>query len=70
MPQSHSNVLLHIVFSTKNRSAYLRSGDVREALNAYMVGRFQHGYGAFSVSQSNVESVKAYIANQEEHTRE
>jgi REP element-mobilizing transposase RayT len=30
---------------------------------------WQAGYGAFSVSQSNVEQVKAYIANQEEHHR-
>jgi REP element-mobilizing transposase RayT len=30
---------------------------------------WQSGYGAFSVSQSNVEQVKEYIANQEEHHR-
>jgi hypothetical protein len=30
---------------------------------------WQSGYGAFSVSQSNVEAVKSYIANQEEHHR-
>jgi putative transposase len=30
---------------------------------------WQAGYGAFSVSQSNVEQVKAYIANQEQHHR-
>jgi putative transposase len=28
---------------------------------------WQSGYGAFSVSQSNVEKVKNYIANQKEH---
>jgi putative transposase len=28
---------------------------------------WQAGYGAFSVSQSNVPRVRAYIANQEEH---
>ena len=28
---------------------------------------WQEGYGAFSVSPSNVEAVKRYIANQEEH---
>jgi putative transposase len=28
---------------------------------------WQSGYGAFSVSQSNVEEVRNYIANQEEH---
>jgi putative transposase len=30
---------------------------------------WQAGYGAFSVSQSNVEQVKLYIINQEEHHR-
>lgn len=30
---------------------------------------WQNGYGAFSVSQSNVDEVKRYIANQEEHHR-
>ena len=30
---------------------------------------WQAGYGAFSVSQSNLEDVKRYIENQEEHHR-
>jgi hypothetical protein len=30
---------------------------------------WQNGYGAFSVSPSNVPQVTAYIANQEEHHR-
>ena len=30
---------------------------------------WQRGYGAFSVSQSNVRQVRAYIARQEEHHR-
>ena len=30
---------------------------------------WQTGYGAFSVSESNVETVKKYVANQEEHHR-
>ena len=30
---------------------------------------WQGGYGAFSVSQSNVEQVRAYVAAQEEHHR-
>jgi len=35
-------------------------------------GRFSwgRGYGAFSVSESGVDKVAAYIANQEEHHRE
>ncbi|MEK7832516.1 MAG: IS200/IS605 family transposase [Acidobacteriota bacterium] len=30
---------------------------------------WQEGYGAFTVSQSQIEGVKKYIANQEEHHR-
>jgi putative transposase len=30
---------------------------------------WQEGYGAFTVSQSNVEAVRAYVRNQEEHHR-
>lgn len=38
MPQSLANVLLHIVFSTKNRAPFLKSKELREELQAYMVG--------------------------------
>ncbi len=31
---------------------------------------WQRGYGAFSVSQSNIKAVKLYINNQEAHHRE
>jgi putative transposase len=31
---------------------------------------WQNGYGVFSVSQSNVEQVKDYVANQEQHHRQ
>lgn len=125
MPQSLADVLLHIVSSTKNRATFLKSPELREHLDAYIVGtlknldcpsiitrsvedhvhilchlsrtisiadlikqiktassawlkdqdprlhdfHWQAGYGAFSVSRSNGEQVKQYIANQEEHHR-
>ena len=125
MPQSLARVVLHVVFSTKNREPFLKDDDVRKRLHAYMAGVMQRigcepiliggvedhvhllgnlsrtvtiaelveeakkspskwvkdqgpqyreffwqsGYGAFSVSQSNVEQVRAYIATQEEHHR-
>jgi REP element-mobilizing transposase RayT len=123
MPQSLARVVLHIVFSTKNRVPFLKDTETRTRLHAYMAGilqdigcdpiliggvedhvhilcnlsrtmtiaslveeakknpskwmkeqspayadfYWQGGYGAFSVSQSNVEQVRLYIANQEEH---
>ena len=125
MPQSLARVVLHVVFSTKNREPFLKDDDVRNRLHAYMAGVLQRigcepiliggvedhvhvlcnlsrtvtiaqlveeakkspskwvkeqgpqyreffwqtGYGSFSVSQSNVEQVRAYVATQEEHHR-
>lgn len=124
MPQSLSSILVHLVFSTKNREPWIRSS-VESELFAYsttvlsnagcpslaMNGAADHvhvllnlarvktiaevveelktstskwiktkgpdfrgfhwqaGYGAFSVSQSNVEDVVEYIRRQKEHHR-
>lgn len=125
MPQSLARIVLHVVFSTKNRVPFLKDTDVRTRLHAYMAGVLQNigcdpilingvedhvhilcnlsrtvtvaelveeakkssskwmkeqgtrfldfywqgGYGAFSVSQSNIEQVRDYVAAQEEHHR-
>ena len=42
MPQSHARVILHIVFSTKNRVPFLRDSDLRPRLWAYMAGVLQN----------------------------
>jgi len=124
MAQSLSKILVHLVFSTKDRYPFL-SADVRPELHAYSATvlkscqspaltinsvenhihilcvlsknwaacdliekvkkdtskwiktkggilrkfHWQNGYGAFSVSQSKVPSVKKYIADQERHHR-
>jgi putative transposase len=119
--QSLSHLLVHSVFSTKDRHPFLRSDDIRNEIYAYMAGilknlechpikiggvedhihifsslskniafsdligrlkgssskrlkekgirgfGWQNGYGAFSVSESNVDAVNAYISNQAEH---
>jgi hypothetical protein len=57
MSRSLALVLVHIIFSTKNRMCHpLRVGGVND-------------HGAFSVSQSARESVFLYIVNQEMHHR-
>ena len=38
MPQSLSNVLIHLVFSTKHREPHLRTPDLRGIMTGYMVG--------------------------------
>ena len=124
MAHSFANVLVHVIFGTKDRQPMI-TPDIRARLFAYMAGiaqelgatalivngaddhahglfglpttvsiadllrvlktnssrwvheqfpshrnfAWQFGYGAFSVSQSNVDDVRAYIANQEEHHR-
>jgi len=122
MAQSLARILIHVVFSTKERYPYLQP-DVRPELHAYTATvlkglespailvnsvddhvhllchlsknlaacdliqkvktstskwlktkggvlakfRWQSGYGAFSVSPSQVDSVRTYIENQETH---
>ena len=122
MSHTYTNLLTHVIFSTKDRRPYL-DADLKPALFPYMGGiiretggkalsingptdhvhllvslppntaladtvrmvkanssrwvhqkwasreafAWQSGYGAFSVSQSNMEDVLQYIAAQEEH---
>lgn len=123
MPHTHTNLLTHVIFNTKDRMPLI-GADLKGQLHAYMGGivreiggkayivngtadhvhllvsfppalslsdavrvlkanssrwmrgekgaskfGWQPGYGAFSVSQSNVKAVAAYIAGQEEHHR-
>jgi putative transposase len=122
MPQSLANILVHLIFSTKERRPLIADDD-RAGLHGYMAGilkeiespaiiinsvpdhvhimcvlskniapcklveevkkssskwmktqgvpmfAWQNGYGVFSVSQSNVDSVRRYIENQTEHHR-
>jgi putative transposase len=38
MPQSLSNVLLHVIFSTKDRAPFLQDAKLRKELHAYLIG--------------------------------
>jgi REP element-mobilizing transposase RayT len=125
MAQSLAKILLHLVFSTKDRKPFLRDQPLRDELHRYLGGiltnlecqpliiggvedhvhllsahprtatvadvvkelkrgstvwlktkspvlsefAWQNGYGVFSIGQSQVEDVRAYIAGQEEHHR-
>jgi REP element-mobilizing transposase RayT len=126
LPQSLANVAVHLVFSTKDRQAYLKDQQLRSEIHkqlggssktldcptivvggvedhVHLLGRlcrtisisewvkelkrvtsiwikqrdsrlaafqWQSGYGAFSVSQSEIDRVAAYIENQPEHHRQ
>jgi putative transposase len=125
MAQSLSQILLHTVFSTKDRAPFLGDRELREEVQRYLGGilgnlgcqpliiggvedhvhllfaftrvksvadvvketkrsstlwikenwgkmsgfAWQAGYGAFSIGFSQIRSVRAYIAGQEEHHR-
>src|SRR6185436_14127212 len=42
MPQSLARVVLHVVFSTKNRVPFLKDPELRSRLHAYMAGVLQN----------------------------
>ena len=42
MPQSLARIVLHVVFSTKNRVPFFKDPDVRARLHAYMAGVLQN----------------------------
>ena len=69
MPQSLSYLLIHIVFSTKDRAPTLLPL-IRPALYAYLatVARNEE-YECFSVGPGDLNSLIAYIDSQEEHHR-
>lgn len=122
MPQSYTNLVYHIVFSTKNRQPLItenvktrlydyiggtirKQGGIALAINGmedhvHVLAKlrpdkavsdvlrdlkanasgwmhkvfpeladfsWQNGYGAFTVSASQIEKIKEYIANQERH---
>ena len=125
MSQSLANVILHIVFSTKERRPFLNTPELRSTMTGYLIGTLQNlncaplcvgvvqdhvhvlcqlsrtitiadlikelkgssserikqegrgvaafywqgGYGAFSVSESMVPTLRSYITNQEQHHR-
>ena len=125
MPQSLAKILVHTIFSTKDRRPLLRDKSLREELHCYLGGilahhdcqpliiggtedhvhilstlprtgnaaemvkeakrgsslwlktkspdlhdfAWQNGYGIFSIGFSQVETVRNYIAGQEEHHR-
>ena len=62
---SKNHALCHVVESVKKDS----SKWIKTKGRAYRTFHWQSGYGAFSVSQSNVAQVVRYIENQKVHHR-
>ena len=60
MAQTLARVLVHLIFSTKERATK------SAALRGF---HWQDGYPAFSVSQSKAQAVERYIARQRERHR-
>ncbi len=70
--EDHAHVLFML---SRTRSLSDVIGKLKSASSSWIKSQnltlatfeWQAGYGAFSVSQSNVESVREYIRNQKEH---
>ena len=55
MPQSRSSILIHLVFSTKNREPFIHA-NIEAELHPYL-------------ASSNVAQLKRYIRRQKQHHR-
>jgi REP element-mobilizing transposase RayT len=66
---------VHVLFAVTPKVALAKAVQVLKANSSKWMGEegkrfsWQEGYGAFSVSSSNLESVAKYIRNQEAHHR-
>ncbi len=67
MPQSLSQVILHIVFSTKERRPWLDQAWIKQQGDQYSGFFWQGGYGDFSVGWSQLDDLVRYIDHQEQH---
>jgi len=68
----HLLIKFHPTFSISSTIQLLKANSskwINERKKTKRKFQWQLGYGAFSVSQSMVDTVKEYIANQEEHHR-
>jgi REP element-mobilizing transposase RayT len=66
---------VHILFHLSSKLALSKAAQLLKGNSSKWIGEqgiqfaWQEGYGAFSVSSSNLEAVARYIANQEAHHR-
>ena len=66
---------VHILFHLSPKLALAKAAQLLNGNSSKWIGEqgiefaWQEGYGAFSVSSSNLEAVARYIANQESHHR-
>jgi putative transposase len=62
MPQSLAQILVHVVFSTKNRDPLLRD-DIRDELHGYIGGIAQHLKGTLLKAGSVADHIHLLIAH-------
>lgn len=62
MPQSLAQILVHVVFSTKNREALL-ADDIRDELHAYIGGIAEHQKGTLLKAGSVADHIHLLIAH-------
>ncbi len=62
MPQSLAQILVHLIFSTKNREAWL-ADDIRDELHAYIGGIIENQKGTLLKAGSVVDHIHLLIAH-------
>jgi len=62
MPQSLSQILIHLVFSTKNRESWL-GDDIRDELHAYIGGIVENKKGTLLKAGSVADHIHLLIAH-------
>jgi len=62
MPQSLANIYIHIVFSTKNRKAFLADKDIRDQMHAYL-GSVLKGYDSPAVAVGGTDDHVHILCN-------
>ena len=62
MPQSLSNILLHLVFSTKNREALLTT-EIREELHGYLSGIIENQGGSLIKAGSVEDHIQLLLVH-------
>jgi len=66
MPSTHLSLHYHVVFSTKNRLPMITTDWVHDQIGRKKFD-WQAGYFGATVSPSQIERVKRYVLNQEDH---
>ncbi len=72
MPNTYTQLYIHIIFAVKGRQPLIskqHKEELQQYIKGWLRGRFewQTGFAAFTYSHSHLDTVANYIKNQEKH---